>query len=391
MNPGSTIILMPLNQPFTRLSDYYWETAKTLSKRNYKVYGYQSYQQAKNLRKIITKPTNLRLFIATSNPLIINTKPFHWLPFERFNRIYTLNRSLSFIFTLLLIKASNPEKNLILWIFHPQFYNLISLTKKIFPQAKIVYETPDLLTSTNKIEEKMIRLQENYLFTHADLVTTNCPGIYNYFKKTQPQIKLTQSGFKLDVFSTYNQPLSLSNKQIVIGYCGSINYRIDYDLLFKIFCNSPDWKLVLLGPIYQEKQDQTMSVEQKRQRLLNLPNVEWIPKVSSPHLPSHISSWNIGIIPYHPQLTINKYCNPTKLMEYFYMEVPVITTKLVGIYSFKKNLTIATTATEWKEAIKAILRNPPSIEQKKNNRHIAIANSWDNRVKTIENYLTQIS
>lgn len=376
-------VIMPLNQSFTRLSDYYWQTAQTLADRGYKVYGYAAFKPASNIRKQSLKRRWPKLVRKVHHHIWI-VSPFHILPFERFKIIYHVNQRLAYWLALQLIRISQPQtQKYFFWSFHPSFSWMMQLTRTVLgDKCKIVYETPDYLSASDESVERQLRQFEKESFTLSDVSTTNCPAIVTLLKTSYPRIKLSPAGFKYKEFR-HHQQTSRSRYKKVIGYCGSINYRIDYDLLINLISSTPEWDYHFIGPQYREDQDQDMQVDSLRKQLFEFENVTWTNQVAARKLADYMVKWDAAIIPYHLELSINKYCNPTKLMEYFYLGLPVVSTPMLGLKKYSQYLHLGSNSAQWQELLETIFSKPLTIAEKERRRQIALSNTWDKRIRYV--------
>jgi hypothetical protein len=92
----------------------------------------------------------------------------------------------------------------------------------------------------------------------------------------------------------------------------------------------------------------------------------------------------IGIIPYNTLLDFNRNCFPMKLFEYFYMGLPVLSTKIEELYRYKNIIKISNDSKEWNKYINKIMRNGWPAQKRIIQRELAKSNSWQKKIKKNE-------
>jgi hypothetical protein len=72
-----------------------------------------------------------------------------------------------------------------------------------------------------------------------------------------------------------------------------------------------------------------------------------------------------------------------KLFEYFYMGKPVLATPIEELKRFPKYVKIGRTAEEWEKHIQTLLAKPWPKAYQKEQKRLAVANSWDYKIDAI--------
>src|SRR5258708_2787506 len=194
----------------------------------------------------------------------------------------------------------------------------------------VIYDCVDYFSLANPDEESKLRINEMKLLKHADLVVANSSVLANFHKKIRQDIQVVPLGFKLDEMAILPQkqdaPL-VKKKFKTIGFIGAINYRIDFDLLTVLAKNNPHWKFVFIGPIYISDWDRKLATSRKITTLFSLSNVVLEKFSKSQKIYQEMADWSAAIIPYDLSLPLNQYCYPMKLMEYFYLGLPIVSVR----------------------------------------------------------------
>ncbi|MFH0988118.1 MAG: glycosyltransferase [Parcubacteria group bacterium] len=269
-------------------------------------------------------------------------------------------------------------KNIVFWSYNPMFIEFIGkLNEKLF-----VFDTVDNWTEhpgyTGLMRQK--RLCNNYttIATKADLIFTVSDELREFYKQLGRLSDVTWIPNGVDYGHFNNQelinrenPLSKIDKPI-IGYLGTIEERVDLDLLVKIATEHPDKELVLCGPVWPSIKNEV------HEKLGKLKNVKLIGRVKFDDAPSYVSRFDVAIIP-HKLNGLVKSMNPMKMYDYLAAGRPIVSTPGAGIEMFKDNIYIANDATQFARLIDQALKED-SPEKQAARRASVRPHSWQNRV-----------
>ena len=100
-------------------------------------------------------------------------------------------------------------------------------------------------------------------------------------------------------------------------------------------------------------------------------------------IPSIIDSFDIGIIPYDTNIDFNKYCYPMKTFEYFYLGKPIVSTPIKELERFPLFIKTGQSVQTWEENIQNILAKPWPKKHQRQQRQLAIDNSWSNKIEAM--------
>lgn len=150
----------------------------------------------------------------------------------------------------------------------------------------------------------------------------------------------------------------------IIGFFGFIASWIDVKLFVYLAENNPEKQIVLIG-----KTDQDISVFQRYK------NIHYLGEIPFSELPSYASCFDVGTIPFLlNELTL--VCNPLKLVEYFSLGIPVVSTPLPEVVKFGNAVFIASSHEEFNKAINEAILNDTK-EKKQERIQIAQKYSWE--------------
>ena len=222
--------------------------------------------------------------------------------------------------------------------------------------------------------------QEEAFLRVVDGVITTSEALLDSKKKLNKQTYLVKNGVDYTLFHEgfHAQPPA-ADEQKVVGYLGSVDNRVDADLLEYCFEQLPQYKFVITGRIVE----QAMA-----NRFRKYSNVELRGSRQPHQLSEEVAGFHAGIIPFVCNaFTRNIY--PLKINEYLAAGLPVVMTNFARLNEFSAIASIAT----GKEAFVQCLRNEldgdsPALRQKR--AQFAKQNSWESRVETLENVLEKL-
>lgn len=358
------LIIVPFALPWDWSADYQRKTCEELSKRGYSVYAYMwndAHFFLKKQKKQYSTVTNVSFFT-----------PKFILPLRRIKTIEWLNHQLCLLF----FAATTFGKKKIIWTFDPQFHSF----SKFFWPAKLLYDCVDAHHTEDLHHEQ--RLLKN-----ADTVVVNSHALKKLHKNYLPI--LVPQGFNALDFFSYTKDEVVKINQIVIGYIGGINYRLDFLLLTQLIAQSPDWKFEFWGPIQSSKQDVLHKTEEKVALLKKFQNVTFHHTSNKHTLIKHMQQFTVGIIPYSATLRINRYSYPMKLFEYLYVGLPVVSTPVLELQQnkFINHVYCAATANEFKSMIRHTLTTNQTTILRDQRKKLAISNSWEKKITQVLNVI----
>ena len=220
----------------------------------------------------------------------------------------------------------------------------------IVSELKLVKESDLVICTSKALYEEKVQINPKTFFV------PNAADISHSSKALNPDLPL--------------HPLLSNFKKPVIGYFGSIERRMDYELLQKVINSNPDKSFVFVGPMYREHLPDW---------LFTSPNVYLPGPVPYDEMPSMLKGFDITIIPFKKD-DVSATIFPLKLFEYLGAGKPVIITDFnpdLKDYTHDA-VEICSTADEFSAAIKDIIQND-SPEKQANRVKVASLNTWDIR------------
>lgn len=371
--------------------DYEKQTARILAQKN-KVFVF-NYFHTKPLCRVLIDHKKRKDFCQRINSLRKNLSlfpSFSLLPFQRLKIIEKINHKILFTLFKVFIRTYCflKKKRPILWMFFPHQHIFINK----FREKLSLYDCVDYHSSLDPLENKIKQDDEKKMLQKVNIVFANSPALYRLKKPIHSYVHQVPQGFNSDLFL---KPVSKSRvkdiKQIsgpIIGYIGNIDYRFDFKLIKEVALAHPKWSFVFIGPIYHDPhQDRIVNFDQKLKRISQLKNLHFLGKKTKKQLISYLDCFNVCWIPFKVKLEFVRYCYPMKVFEYFARGKPVISTPIESLIPLGPYVAIAKDAKGFSLKISKILKTGWPKKYKKEQRRLAIANSWQSKVEKISQVL----
>lgn len=277
-----------------------------------------------------------------------------------------------------LIYHADVEDGYGFWFYTPQALPM----KDAFGPEFIVFDIMDEFVPS----PSLVKDRETELIRIADVVIAEGPSLTRANLEARPDILSLPSGVDADHYS----PTRVSEAEAAarkvdslqhhiphprLGYFGTINERIDLDLLTEITSTDPRWHVVMVGPF--EGIDPA-DVPQHQ-------NLHWLGALPYSLLPKMAHGWDACLIPFKENDS-TLLGSPTKTLEYLAAEKPVISTAVPDVVELYGN--VVRVGASQDEFIAGIRASLAETDQEKADRifagnAIVNAHSWDDVVETI--------
>lgn len=393
----NSVILIPNISHQAQVCDYLEQTANVLAKNNNNRVFILYHTQSLSIKEIFIKfATQQKLTFSKKIDNICYLYPIDLIPFKRIKLIDDINSIIYSVAIQLIIKLKYPNaNNHLIWMFFPQ---LVQLIKVKLPFWKVIDDIVDFHTSPNPQEQKNLTIQKQLLLIKSNVIAVNSYTLENKFKiLTNKPITVVPQGFSYEKFESNQKKsnISLKNDKPLIGFIGQISQRLDFNLLKTLIKKNKQWNFVFVGPKHYEP-NITLNLKhnflKRFEELIKFENCMWFDSQPKDQIGSIIKQLDVCIIPYDISYDFNRFCYPMKLFEYFYIGKPTISTPIeeLKLDKFKNLVKIGNNAQEWEENLKMLLKKPWPNEYQKQQRKLAIDNSWENKVNAISNIIGEI-
>jgi glycosyltransferase involved in cell wall biosynthesis len=227
----------------------------------------------------------------------------------------------------------------------------------------------------SKISSKHAYLakEEEQLLDTADMVFVLSRQLFREKQAKRQDVILLPQGANLQHYLSESlHGTRLANlPRPIVGYIGTIHEWVDQQLVRLAAQARPDWTFVLIGP-------ERVSTSELRV----LKNIVLLGPMSHKRLPDYVAEFDVGIIPYVAN-SFARTVRPNKVLEYFVMGKPVVTTLLPELDVFRHHLLSAGSLPEFVQAVELAIATDSAIK-KAERRDLAIANSMDQNFPAIE-------
>ena len=237
--------------------------------------------------------------------------------------------------------------------------------------GSLIYYCYDEISAAKWLSKHGGKLEEE-LVKDVGVVINTSQSLYEKNLKLNSKSYLIKNGVDFYLFNKGFNIESIKNKTKIVGYIGSIDNRIDYDLISHAFESLKDTEFWFIGRIMSKNGESVLK---------KYNNVKILGSFSSTELPKLMSSLNVGIIPFVDN-KFTKGIYPLKINEYLAAGLPVVMTNFGQLEEFNKIVSIIDTKEEFVEKLESVF-NKTIEEDYYNNAQIAKSNSWKERVEEL--------
>jgi glycosyltransferase involved in cell wall biosynthesis len=199
----------------------------------------------------------------------------------------------------------------------------------------------------------------NKMFMKSDLILSVSSVLADTIQHMQAKVKVLPNGVESESLNSIAAiPGNIAAlKKPVIGFIGSFEYFIDFDLILAIAARLPDYTFLLVGSGRDLK-----SVREKAEKN-NLRNVVFTGGVPHAEISSYIRLMDVCLNIFK-KIDVSHAACPIKLFEYLMMKKPVVSNRLEEVERIDKNfLFYADTADEFAAAINGILADKVRVSE----------------------------
>jgi glycosyltransferase involved in cell wall biosynthesis len=232
--------------------------------------------------------------------------------------------------------------------------------------------------------------QDRLLAEAADVVFCTSEALCEDKRRVNDNVHLVPNGADYELFASASEvsapPDDLTRIQRpILGFIGTLNVKVDYQLLRGVAVRNPEWSIVLIGT------DNTYSPAQREalRELLRCKNVTWLGFRPLADLPAYLNGFDVCAIPNK----LNEYTQfvyPIKLHEYLAAGKPIVATDMPSLRPYRSVVQIARSVSDWTEQLN-MARERERVDAGWRQRRHAVArqNTWDLRARQIQAALTR--
>ncbi len=309
---------------------------------------------------------NENLFVLQSPPI---------LPLgNRSNIVNCINQIFILFVIKNFIKDFEEKKKLLLWINDPIHQPMIKFLK---PKIS-VYDCTDAFIFRDakkqvfhdRLRRRTIR-ESNLSFFTSELY-------FNEGREYSHNCHYVPNG--VDIENSRKRDFTVPDeikmiKRPILGFVGSLDLRIDQNLIKEILVKKPDVSLVFVGPIIGDFPE-----FEKNGRVFLLGKRDY------KEIPNFIKQFDVALIPYIPEKAQAVY--PVKLHEYLILGKPVVSTNINEVRQFSEVVYVADSRDAFIEKITLALNERDKGERRKRIQ-TALKNTWAARLRKINRELNK--
>ena len=199
----------------------------------------------------------------------------------------------------------------------------------------------------------------------------------NKLKRWRPDALLLPPGVDVAMFNParqFEEPEELRGAaRPVVGYAGSIDHRVDVELLERVAHAFAHGTILLVGPVHERVQVQ---------RLRQLPNIRLTGPKPKEVLPAYLQYMDVCLIPYRVT-PFTQVILPLKFFEYLAMGRPIVSTLLPELQPYASAVRLTRNGDEFIAAIRSTLEQDAVRSADGRWRGTPSLTSWDTQVERI--------
>ncbi|MBS4010822.1 MAG: glycosyltransferase [Roseovarius sp.] len=224
-------------------------------------------------------------------------------------------------------------------------------------------------------EQRRRKIEQNYRFMAqtVDVAITNCAAMQEALTQESLSPLLVPNGIDMRAEMPVAAPEITRLGGPVIGYCGNMDDRFDFELVEALARARPQWQIVLIGKL---------SRPAHRDRMTALPNVHLLGIRPYDQARACIAGFDVAIVP-HERSDLSDRMNPLKVYVYRALGLPVVATDIANLDDLRDDLTIAEDADGFVTAIEAALVRVTKQGRRFLPLDLRASLSWQNRMDTI--------
>lgn len=301
--------------------------------------------------------------IYTPSPIL----PINWVKNEKlYSFLAKINSTIIKRNILSAYKRADIKNPVVVNAFNPivGYY----LHEKLQEQLSIYY-CYDEISACEWSQKHGPRYEEKFA-KQVDIIACTSSNLALEKSKFNPNVITIKNGVDYENYHKHFKAKRFSAiKKVVIGYIGSIDDRLDYELLEYCIKRLKTVEFRFVGRIK----------DAKYKILDNYPNVTFIGNLTPDALAVEVNNFHVGLIPFvKNKFTANVY--PLKINEYLSAGLMVVSTDFADLSDFKNDISITSTHEDFLNGIKRQVSHSTSMKSTMRTL-IGKTNSWAERAK----------
>jgi glycosyltransferase involved in cell wall biosynthesis len=272
--------------------------------------------------------------------------------------------------------ARGLDPRRVLWLYDPTAFELVGRTGEVLAVYDVVDDYAEQVGPDAR-RKRFVAEADREAARRSQLVFATTNGLYDRQSGLNADTHLVRNGADFAHFSHRNgrAPELARVEAPVLGFAGNLTpEKVDFDLLEAVARARPEWSIVLVGPVADGARDQVA-------RLTSLPNVHGVGLRPYEGLPSFVSGFSVGLIPYRAN-AYTRNCSPLKVFEYLAAGKPVVASGVSEVSGMEPDVVLAEGVEEFVAAVdRALDEDSPKAVARR--QALAERNTWDARAERL--------
>ena len=313
-----------------------------------------------------------RLFLYTPPPSVLLRSAARWW-----------NRAAYSLLGYLVNNVAQRLKfhHVVLWLTYP---NAVDVVDQIQNDLVCADCADKFSVYPGIVGKKTLDLLQKSLYTIPDVVFAVCPELVEEAQQCNPSTFLVPNGgdpeqAKRAKRNGGERPSGmLAVRGPVLGFVGAVYEWVDLQLIRYIACARPEWSVVLIGPIRPRR----IQKDLRRFR-----NIYLLGRREYEDIHQYIKMFNVCLLPFRSTPHM-RFADPIVTYDYLLMGKPVVCTDFPQVRRLGDLVRVEGEYGRFICAIEAGLQET-GTEWVRKRRSFALANSWDHRVRRVEQVIAE--
>jgi teichuronic acid biosynthesis glycosyltransferase TuaH len=223
------------------------------------------------------------------------------------------------------------------------------------------------------------------IYENTDLLCTTSHSLVPLFAERGWHSEVVSAGFAADLADTFDQAVEPAEyaqlPRPLLGYTGSIDDRLDFDVIVQLADHFEQGSLVFVGPVSPRLSTAAHAALAARA------NIHLLGLRSRTQLPAYIRYLDVALLPYKATV-FTRYQSPMKFWEYLYAGAPIVGTGSTELRRYPPPLVnYAESAEDALAMVDLALADPAGGREQR--RRFALANTWGDRANELDALVTE--
>jgi len=333
------------------------------------------YQRLINIKPRLRKETtdqNTSIYVLSLPPVM----PINWLKHDDFYKIgLRVNSAIISNAIKGALKKLQLKQYTLINAFNPA-YGLYCT--KIFKLQQSIYYCYDEISASNWAKNHAAKIEADFM-KKVDMVVVTSKALLQAKSTKHTNVHLVRNGVDFNFFNSATQRQSSHKNNDSIGYIGSVDDRLDYELIEYLISSRPDNQFIFIGRIT----DASLI-----SKIKTYPNVLFTGAVKYKELPKELNRLKVCLIPFLKNAFTAKIY-PLKINEYLAMGKAVVKTDFADLPEFDHLTYTGFDKSSFDQSIeKALSEDNATLYEKRT--ALAKNNSWQNRVNELNRLIDKL-